>query len=113
MSGAILHALRSLNPADGGPVELVRRLCAEHAAIGVATEVMTLDSADAPWLSGWPVPVLALEGRGKYGWTPELVRQLRRRAGDFSGVVVHGLWQWQGAGVRQALHGTATPYFLF
>ena len=106
----LLHVIRSLNPADGGPVEVVRLLC---AAAGGDVAVVTLDPPDAPWLAEWPSPVHALAGCGGYGWTPKLGRWLRARAGEFGGVFVHGLWQWPGAGTWQALRGTGTPYFVF
>jgi glycosyltransferase involved in cell wall biosynthesis len=113
MSLPLLHVMRSLNPADGGPAEVVRQLCAAHRAAGTHAEVVTLDAPDAPWLKGWGGGAHALAGRGGYGWTPELVRWLRAREGAFGGVFIHGLWQWQGAGVRAALKGRDTPYFLF
>ena len=109
----LLHVIRSLNPADGGPVEVVRLLCAAHTAAGGRVEVATLDAPDAPWLAGWTVPVHGLDGRGGYGWTPKLGHWLRERAGGFGGVFVHGLWQWPGAGTWRALRGGGTPYFIF
>jgi len=109
----LLHVMRSLNPADGGPAEVVRQLCAAHRALGTPAEVVTLDAPDAPWLKDWPGGAHALAGRGAYGWTPALGRWLRARADAFAGVFVHGLWQWQGAGARRALNGRGAPYFLF
>jgi glycosyltransferase involved in cell wall biosynthesis len=109
----LLHVTRSLNPADGGPAEVVRQLCAAHRALGTPAEVVTLDAPDASWLKDWQGGAHALAGRGGYGWTPALARWLRARPGAFAGVFVHGLWQWQGAGVRRALNGHDTPYFLF
>jgi glycosyltransferase involved in cell wall biosynthesis len=113
VKNALLHVLRSLNPADGGPAEVVRQICLAHAEAGEAAEVVTLDPPMAPWLAGWPVPIHALRGRGGYGWTPELEPWLRKRAVNFAGVFVHGLWQWQGAGTLRGLRNTGTPYFLF
>jgi len=109
----LLHVVRSLNPADGGPAEAVRQLCAAHRAQGTPAEVVTLDALDAPWLENWEGGAHALAGRGGYGWTPALGRWLGARPDAFAGVFVHGLWQWQGAGVRRALRGRETPYFLF
>jgi glycosyltransferase involved in cell wall biosynthesis len=113
MSRPLLHVLRSLNPAQGGPVEVVRQLCIAHHAMGVLSEVVTFDPPDAPWLADWPVPAHAFRGRGTYGWTPAFVKWLRSRSAEYAYVFVHGLWQWQGAGTRLALRGTGTPYGLF
>ncbi len=113
MKRPLLHAIRSLNPADGGPVEVVRRVAAEHAATGVPSEIVTLDSPDAPWLADWPVPVHALDGRRTYGWTPKLIPWLREHTSNIAGVLIHGLWQWQGAGTWMALRKSNTRYFIF
>lgn len=113
MNVAMLHVLNSLNPAEGGPTEGQRQICSCYANSGIRAEAITLDPPDAPWLDRWPVPVHALGGRGKYGWTPRLPQWLRENRHRFSCVFAHGLWQWQGAGTRQGLAGTDTPYYLF
>jgi len=109
----LLHVVRSLNPADGGPAELVRQLCAAHEALGRPAEVVTLDPPGASWLADFPAQTHALHGRGGYGWTPQLKPWLRSREGAFAGVFLHGLWQWQGAGVCAALRQSRIPYFVF
>jgi len=109
MKRPLLHVLHSLDPARGGPAELVRQLCLAHAAMGVASEVATFDDAGA----SWPAPVRPFPGRGRFAWSPDFTRWLRAQANDYEAVFVHGLWQWQGIGTMQALRGTATRYFLF
>jgi glycosyltransferase involved in cell wall biosynthesis len=94
----LLHVVRSLDPAQGGPAELVRQLCVAHAEMGVVSEVAALD---------------AFRGLGKYGWAPSFTNWLRARAEAYEGVFVHGLWQWQGLGTWHALRGTGARYFLF
>ncbi len=113
MARPLLHVIRSLEPATGGPGELVRQLCATHHAMGVRTEVATLDKTDASRAKDWPAPVRAFDGCGNYGWSLAFTHWLHSHAEDYAGVVVHGLWQWQGAGTRRALRGSATPYCLF
>jgi glycosyltransferase involved in cell wall biosynthesis len=113
MNRPLLHVVRSLDPATGGPGEVVRQLCAAHLAAGVDAEVATLDQPDAPWLADCAAPVHAFRGRGGYGWSAEFVAWLQARAEAYSGVFVHGLWQWQGEGTRRALRGSATPYWVF
>ena len=110
MNRPLLHVVRSLDPAQGGPAELVRQLCAAHAATGVRSEVAALD-ASSP--AEWPSPVHAFPGHGKYGWAPSFTNWLRAHAAEYEGVFVHGLWQWQGLGTWQALRNTDARYFLF
>jgi len=113
MNRVLLHVLRSLDPAQGGPSEIVRQLCVAHAAIGVTSEVATFDAPQAPWLADWPASVHAFGGYGRYGWSPGFPPWLRSQADRFAAVFVHGLWQWQGAGTRWALRGTELGYHIF
>jgi glycosyltransferase involved in cell wall biosynthesis len=113
MNRPLLHVLRSLDPAQGGPAELVRQLCAAHAAMGGSSEVATFDPPGAPYLANWPVPVHAFDGHARYGWTAAYPKWLRAQAERFAAVLVHGLWQWQGAGTRRGLQGTGARYFVF
>ncbi|MDR3406219.1 MAG: glycosyltransferase [Chthoniobacter sp.] len=113
MKRPLLHVVHSLDPARGGPSELVRQLCVAHAAMGVAGEVATLDARHASTLDAWPAPVHAFYGHGNYGWTPAFTKWLRARASTFAGIFVHGLWQWQGLGTWRALRGTEARYWLF
>jgi len=113
MTRSLLHVVRSLDPATGGPGEVVRQLCVAHKAMGVSVEVVTLDPTGSAWLADWPVPVHALRGTGGYGWTPVLGNWLRSHGPDYAGVFVHGLWQWQGEGTRLGLRGSGTPYWVF
>ncbi len=108
----ILHILRSIDPAMGGPTEGQLQICKAYSEMGGHSEVVTLDAPDAPWRAGWPVRVHALAGRGGYGWTPRLGAWLREHAGEFDAVIVHGLWQWQGMGAWLALGGVGVPYFM-
>ena len=110
----ILSVIHTLDPARGGPAEALRHYARQTATMGHRQEVLTLDAPDAPWLRDFPAPVHALgPAWNGYGFTPRLRPWLRRNAGGFDAVVVHGLWQYHGLAVRQALHGSATPYFVF
>lgn len=109
----ILHVLRSLNPADGGPIEAVRLMSIEHVAAGHEVEIASLDE------EGDPVGELPFRqhllgpARGTFGHSEKLVPWLRRNHARFDGVIVNGLWQYHGYGCRVALKGTRTPYFVF
>lgn len=109
----LLHVVHSLDPARGGPSEFVRQLCVAHAAMGVRSEVATLDAQYVEGLATWPAPVHAFYGQGNYGWTPGFVGWLRALAEDFECIFVHGLWQWQGVGTWRALRHSRVPYCLF
>ncbi|MGI8431698.1 MAG: glycosyltransferase, partial [Chthoniobacterales bacterium] len=51
--------------------------------------------------------------RGSYGYSGRYVPWLKENRARFDAVVVHGLWQYSSFGAWRALHGTATPYFVF
>jgi glycosyltransferase involved in cell wall biosynthesis len=110
----ILHAINSVNPAAGGPVEGIRQLGTAVTSLGHAVEVVSLDNPEAPWVGAFPLPVHALgPGMLTYGFTPRLVPWLRRNAGRFDIVIVNGIWQYQCLGAWLALRGSAMPYVVF
>jgi len=109
----ILRSIHSLNPAIGGPIESVRQSSAALIELGHEVEIITLDAPDAPWLREIGLTVHAVgNGRGGYGYTPELPRWLTAHP-DYDAVIVHGIWQWSSFGVWRGLSGGKTPYFVF
>lgn len=109
----ILHVMRTLNPAAGGPAQSVRVLMS-YASIGYVGEVVTLDEPEAPYLKNIGFPVHALGPVGStYGFNTKLVPWIKANRHRFDGVVVNGLWQYCGLAARRALSGTSTPYLLF
>lgn len=109
----ILYLLRSLNPAFGGPIEAVRLMSIEHAAAGHEVEIAALDEdGDPVGEMNFPLHLLG-PARGTFGHSDKLVPWLRANHARFDGVIVNGLWQYQGYGCRAALQGTRTPYFVF
>ena len=110
----ILHALPSVNPADGGPVEGVRQLSKVNLAFGHQVEVVCLDAPDAPWLAGIGVRVHALgPGYGRYGYAPGFVPWLRQHIHHYDCVIVNGIWQYHCFAVWLVLHNSTVPYFVF
>lgn len=110
----ILHVIHSVNPQGGGPIEGIRQLIPALAVRGVETEVMSLDAPDAPWTTGFPVPLHALgPARFNYGYTARAVPWLRQHRSRYNAVIVNGLWQYGGFAVWRALRGTSTPYFVY
>ncbi|MGI8437863.1 MAG: glycosyltransferase [Chthoniobacterales bacterium] len=110
----ILRSIPTVNPAVGGPSEVVRQSSTALIARGHEVEIVSLDAPDDPWVRECPVRVHALgPGRGHYGFTRRFVPWLAERRTEYDAVIVHGVWQYSSFGVWRALHGTGTPYFVF
>jgi len=110
----ILHSIRSVNPAGGGPIEAVKQLAAVNGRAGHVIEVMSLDCPDDPWVKDFPLPCHAMgPAKGSFGYSGRLVAWLREHRRDYDAVVVDGIWQYNAFGVWRALRGTDTPYFVF
>jgi glycosyltransferase involved in cell wall biosynthesis len=117
MSLTILHIIRSLDPAGGGPVEVLKQLAQAHIAMGHRVEVVSLDTPEAAWIQGFPLTLQALgvtaASPGSYGFSAKLVPWLAANRKKYDAVISHGLWQFNNAGTWRALRGTDTPYFIF
>lgn len=111
----ILHVIRTLNPAWGGPVEGVRTLTAQARARGFYVEVVCADEPNCPWMPSWEIGVHAVGPAylGRYGFAPGLDRWLAANAGRFDVIVVNGIWMYFGWAVRKAALRAGVPYFLF
>jgi len=110
----ILHTFRTVDPEAGGPVENVCQLLAVNRQLGHTIELLTLDAPDAPWLGRWGFPVHAVgPARGAQGYSSRYVPWLREHCAHYDCVVIHGLWEFNAIGTRQALRGTGVPYFVF
>jgi glycosyltransferase involved in cell wall biosynthesis len=101
-----------MDPKFGGTAEAVRMLL-RYAPSGVASELMTLDDPQAPFLHELGCTVYALGPVGStYGYSPQLIPWLEANRDRFDGVVVHGLWQYCTNAVHKAMHGHV-PYMVF
>ena len=110
----ILHTIRSVNPAGGGVIEVVRQFSGVMEKQGHTVAVASLDAPDDSWVKEFPHRVHALGPvTSGYGRSPNFTHWLREHHAEFDCVVVNGLWQFNSVGTRQALIGTATPYFVF
>jgi glycosyltransferase involved in cell wall biosynthesis len=108
----ILHVIDSLDPAAGGPTEMVRSLFA-FAPEGYTGEVVSLDEPGSEFLEACPFPVhaLGLGGRG-IGYSRKLDHWLRENRDRFDGVMVHGLWRYVTLATRNGVRGSK-PYVVF
>jgi glycosyltransferase involved in cell wall biosynthesis len=110
----ILHIIRTLDPAWGGPVEGVRNLVSQALLRGYKAEVVCADDPASLWLRAWNARVHAVgAGRLQYGFTTSLDRWLSGNLAQFDVVVVHGIWMYFGYAVWKATRRIRVPYFLF
>jgi len=118
----LLHVVRTLNPATGGPSESVRMFVLAHQRAGNEVEVATLD-APGEFGSAINCDVHACgPGLGIYGFSRRLPQWLRENSSRFDGVIVNAVWQFHGVAVRTAFarrrpyavfaHGMLDPYFM-
>ena len=111
----ILHVIRTLNPAWGGPVEGLRNLTAQAGLRGHEPEIVCADEPGAPWLSQWSLQVHGVGPAqlGIYGITKDLDEWLKANLSRFDVIVVHGIWMYFSYAVWKATRRTDVPYFLF
>lgn len=110
----ILHAIASVNPAIGGPLEGVRQISKINHGFGHQPEILSLDSPSEPWVRKLEYKVHAMgPGYTAYGYCPRLVPWLREHAKDYDVVIVNGIWGYNCFGVWRALRGTSVPYYVY
>lgn len=130
MGTKILHVLPSMDPRQGGVCQAVRTLASALEQEGVSNEVVCMDEPGEVFLRElYPVHALG-KGKTAWGYNPCLSLWLVENLGRFNTVIVHGLWQYPGYAVREALnlikkktpqeqcphfsimpHGMLDPYF--
>ena len=116
-----LDIIRTVRRESGGPAEGLRRILEGYRTMGHTAEVLTLDPPGS-LPDDLDVPVHAL-GRSihGYGYSTAARTWLRANASRFDGIVVQGLWQYQGLLTLQELagrhsyavftHGMLDPWF--
>lgn len=111
----ILHVIGSLNPAHGGPPEVVCQIARASRQIGDETEVATLDDPHAPYLRDLEFTFHALGPArlGAFGYSARIGEWLRENIPRFDAVVMHGIWSWPGVAVRSAARSAGKPYGVF
>ncbi len=113
----LLHVIHSIDPAGGGPVEVIKQLGRVHREEGHRVEVVSLDGSASCGVRDFPLPLHTMRTgcprEGDYGFAPTLIPWLRRALPEFDAVITHGLWQFHNLGVWRAARAAATPYFVF
>lgn len=108
----ILHIISSLDPRFGGTTAAVRALL-DYGPEGYAQEVATLDDPEAPFLRNLGFPVNALgPTTSDYSFTKKLIPWLTANRSRFDGVLIHGMWQYQGYATWRTMRGRV-PYMVF
>jgi len=110
----ILHLISSVDPAGGGPIEGIKQLGTSLRSAGHCVEVASLDSAGAPFVKDFSLPVHALgPATLKYAFSSRLIPWLRSNHAKYDAVVVNGIWQFHSFAAWQTLRNSNTPYVLF
>ncbi len=110
----VLHVIARMEPADGGPPEMLRQLAANYRAIGDTLEVATLDDPLAPYLAQCQFPVHALgPGHSKYGLSRTMLRWLHRNASRFDLIVINNVWLFPAVAAWLAATSAGVPYAVF
>lgn len=109
----ILHAIRSVNPAGGGPIESIVQADRILQTMGHSSRILCLDPPTAPWLASCPVPATTVGPAWTlYHYTPRWTTWLRKQAREYDAVIVHGVWRYPSLGTWLA-RDTGVPYFLY
>lgn len=114
MSLRILHAIATVNPASGGPIEGVKQISRINEAYGHIPEVLCLDDPSSPWLDKLGFKVHAMgPAYTAYGYCPRLIKWLLDNRHHYDVVIVNGIWGYNALGVWLALRKTDTPYYVY
>jgi glycosyltransferase involved in cell wall biosynthesis len=109
----VLQIIPSLNPEFGGPPEGAAQICRSLRDRGIEADIATLDPPGAQWGCVCSVVQLGPSRFGRYSYSDRLFTWLQANAHRYSGVIVHGLWQYHGLATWRALRATGVPYFVF
>lgn len=111
----ILHVIRTMDPAWGGPVEGVRNIAVQAAAAGHHLEVTCLDEVEAPWLKNLDLHVNAIGPAkwGRFGYSRTLDAWLAANIRRFDVVIANGIWMYFSSAIRRAALAANIPYFVF
>jgi glycosyltransferase involved in cell wall biosynthesis len=110
----LLHVIAGTDPESGGPIESILRISEILIHDGCHVEAVSLEAEREVAARKFPFPITGL-GRGirQYRFNPRFTPWLKKNAGRFDIVVLHGLWNYSSLGSWRALTESSTPYFIF
>jgi glycosyltransferase involved in cell wall biosynthesis len=110
----LLHAIGTVNPVSGGPLEGVRQISRINRGYGHTAEIISLDDPADPWVTKLEYKVHAMgPGFSAYGYCQRFVSWLRENRKNYDVVIVNGIWSYNSLGVWRALRDTDTPYYVY
>lgn len=110
----LLRLIASIDPKSGGPAEAALSLDRELKALGHILMTVTLDPADAPFITNYPLAVTALgPTRFNHGYSRRLLQWLGAHASSYDAVIIDGIWQFPTWAARLVLKRRKIPYFVF
>jgi glycosyltransferase involved in cell wall biosynthesis len=107
----VLHAIQSVDPSWGGPIETIKQLAVAMNATHVH-HVVSIDPPSAPFLREFPLEVAALGPGSVLGYSARLTPWLREHARNYDCVIIHGLWRYISFGSWLALRSIRMPYLV-
>jgi glycosyltransferase involved in cell wall biosynthesis len=114
MRRSILHLIRTMDPARGGPVEYLKQLAAVHTRMGIDVGILTLDRTEPGWTRDLSASVIECgPSRGTYGFDPQLATKLTEATRSYRTIIVHGLWQYHGLCASRVAAKVGVPYYVF
>jgi glycosyltransferase involved in cell wall biosynthesis len=110
----ILHAINTLDPSYGGPVEGIRNLSHCLVALGHSVSIATLDPPNCTWFDGWSADIIPLgPATHYYKLSFRAFWWLRRRVRDFDVVIINGAWRFSSVGTWLAARSNRVPYVVY
>lgn len=120
----ILNVIGSVDIRNGGTTSHVLSISRIWESLGHTCHVLCLDPPDAACVAASPIKTIAI-GPSKsladlsrklpflrYGFTPALLRWLRRNAETYDVIILNGFWNYTSLGCWRALRKSKVPYFI-
>src|SRR6266516_4292898 len=114
----ILHVIATLDPAYGGPANVVPHMCAALAQRGHRVEIFTYRNGDAKAEKsvdtgdGVATTWHAARGPRSYPISAAMARSLQQRISDFDVVHVHGLYRFHTLLASRLCRRRHVPYVI-
>lgn len=110
----LLHAISTVDPAGGGPIEGIKQLSRVMRRLGHEVDVLSMDRPDALFLGHVGTRVHALgPAVGKYALSPRTIPWLREHGREYDSVIVNGLWQFNGLATLLSRKYLGGPYLVY